>query len=164
MRSLVSGDLKEVFLDNLNPFQRKLIFNNIKPKFPNLYFETVVRDKDSSDTELMDASSVSEASDTESASNSPAVGTPAAANTSASTSPASARPQTPNKSSRSTYYRALRVAKMTEKEIKAREDEKKELAMENIEKGAGFSKIIRKISETGKIVVGHNMILVKCVL
>ncbi|CAL8117082.1 unnamed protein product [Orchesella dallaii] len=133
VKNLVSGELKELLLDDLNPFQRKLIFNNIKPKFNDLYFETVLREDD------MDSSSVSE-SDTES-------------------SPAGVT-KTPRASTgRPTRSRILRVAKMTEGERKARDDEKKKQAMVNINKGVGFSKVIRKISESGKICVGHNMIL-----
>ncbi|ODM91508.1 Poly(A)-specific ribonuclease PARN, partial [Orchesella cincta] len=137
VKTLVAGGLKELLLEDLNPFQRKLIFNNIKPKFNDLYFETVLREDD------MDSSSVSE-SDTES-------------------SPAGATKTTPRAASASTgrpsRSRILRVAKMTEDERKAREDEKKKQHMLNINKGVGFSKVIRKISESGKICVGHNMIL-----
>lgn len=161
MKNLVSGELKELFLEDLNPFQRKLVFNNIKPKFNNdLYFETVVRDQEkdpSSDTDMMDASSVSE-SDTESPAN---IASPRGINNKPTRTGANNNNATPNpkKSSRPSYNRVLRVAKMTEKERKERDDEKKRQVMDSIEKGVGFSKVIRKISETGKVVVGHNMVL-----
>jgi poly(A)-specific ribonuclease len=53
----------------------------------------------------------------------------------------------------------LRVAKLSTEEQEAREAEKKQAEMDNITKNVGFSKVIRKISQSNKLVVGHNMLL-----
>ncbi|CAF4900755.1 unnamed protein product [Pieris macdunnoughi] len=56
--------------------------------------------------------------------------------------------------------RILKVTRMSSSdERKNKDDEKKEKEWEDLEEAVGFSKIARLISQSGKLVIGHNMLL-----
>uniref|UniRef100_A0ABM0MZ12 Poly(A)-specific ribonuclease PARN n=1 Tax=Saccoglossus kowalevskii TaxID=10224 RepID=A0ABM0MZ12_SACKO len=53
----------------------------------------------------------------------------------------------------------IAVAKVKEDEIKRKEEEKQKAEMDELEDAVAFSKVIKLICDSGKLVVGHNMLL-----
>lgn len=56
----------------------------------------------------------------------------------------------------------IRCQKFSEKQEKARNKEKKERFEKDLTTAIGFRKVIDMISESGKTIVGHNMLLDIC--
>ena len=152
VKRLKLSQLSEIKLNNLSNYQRKLIFHNIKPKYADsLYFETiVVSDEEPEDMSTDGRAGKSEEDKSETKGNN---------NNNKAESPGEndiKKDQNPTVQSKN---RVLRIAKLTPEEQAAREVEKKQIEMDNITKNVGFSKVIRKISQSNKLVVGHNMLL-----
>jgi len=155
-------------LENLSPFQRKLIFHNVKPHHPELYFETI----SVTDPEERDDDDAKDSSSSESLPDEPNVGR--------------------TKASRSdSKCHVLRITKLSEAEQIARETEKRQKDLATISKNVGFSKVIRKMKDVvrgvgpldhkefnfiywictaswirlslsflqGKLIIGHNALL-----
>ncbi|XP_033480401.1 poly(A)-specific ribonuclease PARN [Epinephelus lanceolatus] len=55
--------------------------------------------------------------------------------------------------------RYIQVSKVDEEERKRREQQKQEREQEELNDAVGFSRVIHAISKSGKLVVGHNMLL-----
>lgn len=55
--------------------------------------------------------------------------------------------------------RFIQVSKVDEEERKRREQQKQEREQEELNDAVGFSRVIHAISKSGKLVVGHNMLL-----
>ncbi|KAM9314934.1 poly(A)-specific ribonuclease PARN isoform 1-T1 [Pholidichthys leucotaenia] len=55
--------------------------------------------------------------------------------------------------------RFIQISKVDEEEKKKREQEKLEREQEELNDAVGFSRVIHAISKSGKLVVGHNMLL-----
>ncbi|XP_042341736.1 poly(A)-specific ribonuclease PARN [Plectropomus leopardus] len=55
--------------------------------------------------------------------------------------------------------RYIQVSKVDEEERKKREQQKQEREQEELNDAVGFSRVIHAISKSGKLVVGHNMLL-----
>ncbi|XP_039632480.1 poly(A)-specific ribonuclease PARN [Polypterus senegalus] len=55
--------------------------------------------------------------------------------------------------------RSILVSKVDEEERKKREKEKQEKEQEELNDSVGFSRVVHAISKSGKLVVGHNMLL-----
>ncbi|XP_077980043.1 poly(A)-specific ribonuclease PARN-like [Glandiceps talaboti] len=55
--------------------------------------------------------------------------------------------------------RFIVVTKLNEDDIKKKEEAQKQAEVDELEDAVGFSKVIRLISESGKLLVGHNMLL-----
>ncbi|XP_061840140.1 poly(A)-specific ribonuclease PARN [Nerophis lumbriciformis] len=55
--------------------------------------------------------------------------------------------------------RFIQVSKMDEEERKKREQQKLEREQEELNDAVGFSRVVHAISKSGKLVVGHNMLL-----
>ncbi|CAG9786357.1 unnamed protein product [Diatraea saccharalis] len=56
--------------------------------------------------------------------------------------------------------RVLKVTRLKEgDDITSKDNEKKEKEWEEVEDAVGFSKVVRMISQSGKLVIGHNMLL-----
>jgi len=107
--------LKEIDLENLNPFQRKLIFSNIKPKFTHLFFESTFASKEVKKEQT-------ESSDKDGK-------------------------EKPLKRENS-GARVIRISKLSDEEKDERFAEKQKQYYDQIEKGVGFSKVIRMISQS----------------
>jgi len=169
----IASPAKELNFENLSPFQRKIIFNNIKPKYASsLYFEAVtINDEDSEQGNVVHAekshstedsstihhqtlaASYASKSDTE-------INTANISKNLKITVPADVDTKTaPVRSDKS---RVLRVVKLGTIEQSARDDEKKQQDIDALTKNFGFSRIIQKMSQSGKVVVGHNMLLDIC--
>ena len=58
--------------------------------------------------------------------------------------------------------RIIRLHKLNEEQQKKKADAKDKAEFDDLDKAIGFSRVIRKLSESGKLVVGHNMILDIC--
>ena len=58
--------------------------------------------------------------------------------------------------------RCILVTKVDPEEVKKMENDRDQLEFEDLEAAVGFSKVIRRISESQKTVVGHNMLLDVC--
>lgn len=56
----------------------------------------------------------------------------------------------------------IRVVRLTEKQAKDREIEAKEKIEKDLATAVGFRKVIDMISDSKKIIVGHNMLLDMC--
>jgi hypothetical protein len=56
----------------------------------------------------------------------------------------------------------IRVVRLTEKQAKDREIEAKEKVEKDLATAVGFRKVIDMISDSKKIIVGHNMLLDMC--
>jgi hypothetical protein len=56
----------------------------------------------------------------------------------------------------------IRVVRLTEKQAKDREIEAKEKIEKDLATAVGFRKVIDMISDSNKIIVGHNMLLDMC--
>ena len=105
---LNSQESQELLLEGYNGFQRRLIYNTVKPKFSSDYcfhMETVMP-KDKSDRD-----------------------------------------------------RSIKLSKVQADEQKKMEQEREQKEFDDLNVAVGFSKVIRKISESQKLVVGHNMLL-----
>jgi len=93
-------------LPKCNPFQRKLLYSHIKPKFgTDLFIETVTL---------------------------------------------------------TSGARAIRVTKVDEEGVRRRAAERDAAEMEELSDAVGFTKVVRKLSTSKKLVVGHNMLLDLC--
>ncbi|XP_070580001.1 poly(A)-specific ribonuclease PARN-like [Ptychodera flava] len=55
--------------------------------------------------------------------------------------------------------RYMVITKVSEDDVKKKEEERKQADFDELDEAVGFAKIIRLISESGKLVVGHNMLL-----
>ena len=59
-------------------------------------------------------------------------------------------------------YRTILLTKVDADEQKRLEEEKDQQEFQDLDAAVGFAKVIRKISESKKVVVGHNMLLDLC--
>lgn len=129
------GKGEELLLEELSPFQRKLIFNNVKPKYSgNLYFETIVRREGGDEDKMEGVSGGGSGSEGEGVVGGGGGG--------------GGRKQ-PVVQEGGRQVRVLRICKMSEEEKREREEEKKRVIWGTIDKGVGFSKV-RKIEMEGK--------------
>ena len=99
---------QELLLEGYNGFQRRLIYNTVKPKFSSehcFHMETVVP-KDKSERD-----------------------------------------------------RSIKLSKVQADEQAKLEQERQQKEFDDLNAAVGFSKVIRKISDSQKLVVGHNMLL-----
>ncbi|XP_051561076.1 poly(A)-specific ribonuclease PARN-like [Myxocyprinus asiaticus] len=55
--------------------------------------------------------------------------------------------------------RFIQISKVDEEERKSKEQQKQQREQEELNDAVGFSRVIRVISKSGKLVVGHNMLL-----
>ncbi|CDR19121.1 unnamed protein product [Oncorhynchus mykiss] len=55
--------------------------------------------------------------------------------------------------------RYIQISKVDDEERKRRERQKQEREQEELNDAVGFSRVIHAISKSGKLVVGHNMLL-----
>ncbi len=101
-----SANASSLILDNCNAFQRRILYNTVKPKFSgdfNFLMESV-----------------------------------------------------PGKTDKDRF---IKLTKVDADEQKQLEEDRDSQELEELEQAAGFAKVIQKISESKKMIVGHNMFL-----
>lgn len=136
-------------METLSPFQRRLIFENFKPQFPNLLFETVHNDE-----EQESDSSLSEGEDDATRANSSTkniLSTPTSAASKKTTADESALPKSmadlslPTQVKQKKFKKPLKITKVSEEELQSRKNQKKLKFENDINSMIGFSKVIQGI-------------------
>lgn len=137
--------------------QRRLIFENFKPVYPNLLFETVQNDAEESDSSLSsesDASDVDEAGVTGSRSSTVNILSTPVPPTSKKSADESALPKSmadlslPTSVKQKQYKKPLKVTKVSEEELQSCKDKKRQKFEKDIDSMVGFSKVIQEISKS----------------
>ena len=158
IKRFLGSTLTELRIEDVTPFQRKLIFHNIKPKYSKkLYFETIVVKDEREDQTDGNESSSSTGDTTDSKDIIDRIASSQISNGESNGSGSETKAKT-QASRGDTKCRILRVVKLNQSEQLARNDEKKQQEMDMIGKGVGFAKVIRKISESVRIFDGGGVV------
>jgi phosphoribosylformylglycinamidine (FGAM) synthase PurS component len=124
----------------------------LKPKFINkLYFETVTAgESDSAETSSVSESDKSDSESGSATASKNILSSVKPVESKPSSKPEAAAPAVANAKSSSGGHRVkfLRIAKVSEEEIRRIDEEKQQKAVDAIDKAVGFSKVIRKISQS----------------
>ena len=147
MQRFLTSSLKEMTLDNVSPYQRKLIFSNVKPNYSTkLYFETIEVDEEAeadSTKPVQTSQSSEELASNNNSSDEIETQIPSGISKISSTLATKTQPiRTEPK------VRVMRVFKLSEEEQLTKINEKKQAELDAISKNVAFSRVIRKISSS----------------